>query len=94
MLECLSGFDLHLMAVQGCEVRLRSPLVTTDKCCPQHKKKPKSGRTQFNKGQLYKTRLCWFNDNHPDGCPLQSPQCNFSHGKAELRPRPDFRNKH
>lgn len=35
-----------------------------------------------------KTTLCWFYDNHPDGCPRDSVSCQYAHGVSELRPRP------
>lgn len=41
---------------------------------------------------LYKTKLCWFYDHHPQGCPrLLSDQCPYAHGMKELRERPDFK---
>ena len=41
---------------------------------------------------LFKTKLCWFNDHHPQGCPRLSILCPYAHGKDELRQRPDFKN--
>ncbi|XP_024144453.1 probable tRNA (uracil-O(2)-)-methyltransferase [Oryzias melastigma] len=42
-------------------------------------------RNQITPGAL-KTRSCWFHDHHPQGCPLQAPNCAFAHGPEELRP--------
>ena len=39
---------------------------------------------------LYKTSLCWFNTNHPQGCPLPADSCLFAHGDTDKRPRPKF----
>lgn len=41
-----------------------------------------------DKGDFLKTTLCWFHDNHPDGCPKASADCLYAHGLTELRPRP------
>ena len=41
---------------------------------------------------LYKTKLCWFHQNHPQGCPRSSGDCPYAHGAGELRERPDFKN--
>ena len=41
-------------------------------------------------GVLYKTKLCWFNERHPQGCPRLSDSCPYAHGNDELRERPDF----
>ncbi|XP_072112043.1 probable tRNA (uracil-O(2)-)-methyltransferase isoform X1 [Mobula birostris] len=35
----------------------------------------------------FKTRLCWFFVNHPDGCPRSTENCPFAHGAEELRPQ-------
>ncbi|XP_072352018.1 probable tRNA (uracil-O(2)-)-methyltransferase isoform X2 [Scyliorhinus torazame] len=37
--------------------------------------------------EAFKTRLCWFFVNHPDGCPRAAEKCPFAHGIAEVRPR-------
>ncbi|KAM6909370.1 putative tRNA (uracil-O(2)-)-methyltransferase [Xenentodon cancila] len=44
-----------------------------------------SRRKQISPGAL-KTRLCWFDAHHPQGCPLQAQNCAFAHGPDELRP--------
>ncbi|XP_030848144.1 probable tRNA (uracil-O(2)-)-methyltransferase [Strongylocentrotus purpuratus] len=40
--------------------------------------------------QLYKTKLCWFHEHHPDSCPRMAEACPFAHGQVELRSRPTF----
>jgi len=32
-----------------------------------------------------KTSLCWFDVNHPDGCPLPINDCNFAHGLLDKK---------
>ncbi|KAM3831545.1 putative tRNA (uracil-O(2)-)-methyltransferase isoform 3-T3 [Vipera latastei] len=34
-----------------------------------------------------KTRLCWFDQHHPQGCPLPSASCSYAHGTTELNQR-------
>ncbi|XP_034291883.1 probable tRNA (uracil-O(2)-)-methyltransferase [Pantherophis guttatus] len=34
-----------------------------------------------------KTRLCWFDRHHPQGCPLPLASCPYAHGTAELNER-------
>ncbi|KAG1667089.1 putative tRNA (uracil-O(2)-)-methyltransferase [Nymphon striatum] len=45
-------------------------------------KKPKSVEHSTNKN--LKTKLCWFHQNHPNGCPLPPQCCSFAHGKSYL----------
>ena len=47
----------------------------------------KKGNTS-KKSDFYKTSVCWFYENHPDGCPRQSDTCMYAHGKDELREKP------
>ncbi|ETE61930.1 putative tRNA (uracil-O(2)-)-methyltransferase [Ophiophagus hannah] len=37
--------------------------------------------------EAMKTRLCWFDRHHPQGCPLPSTSCPYAHGSAELNQR-------
>ena len=39
---------------------------------------------------LFKTKLCWFYANHPQGCPLGVKECRYAHGDSDTRPRPKF----
>ncbi|XP_019726911.1 putative tRNA (uracil-O(2)-)-methyltransferase isoform X3 [Hippocampus comes] len=45
-----------------------------------------------------KTRPCWFDRHHPQGCPLLAEKCTFAHGLEELRastrPERNKANKH
>ncbi|XP_052802397.1 probable tRNA (uracil-O(2)-)-methyltransferase [Mya arenaria] len=53
---------------------------------------PFEGR--YNKGRnsdktaYHKTTLCWFHENHPDGCPKMAERCMYAHGAEELRSKP------
>nr|XP_033806053.1 probable tRNA (uracil-O(2)-)-methyltransferase isoform X2 [Geotrypetes seraphini] len=35
--------------------------------------------------EAFKTRLCWFFLNHPNGCPLTPKSCPYAHGTEELQ---------
>eukprot|EP00800_Vazella_pourtalesii_P014403 TRINITY_DN3653_c0_g1_i2.p2 TRINITY_DN3653_c0_g1~~TRINITY_DN3653_c0_g1_i2.p2 ORF type:complete len:135 (+),score=24.32 TRINITY_DN3653_c0_g1_i2:918-1322(+) len=39
---------------------------------------------------LFKTKLCWFYANHPQGCPLEVEKCPYAHGDTDTRPRPKY----
>ena len=39
---------------------------------------------------LFKTKLCWFYANHPQGCPLGLEKCPYAHGDSDTRPKPKF----
>ncbi|XP_059820870.1 probable tRNA (uracil-O(2)-)-methyltransferase isoform X2 [Hypanus sabinus] len=43
--------------------------------------------TRKMSSDTFKTRLCWFFVNHPDGCPRSTENCPFAHGAEELRPQ-------
>jgi tRNASer (uridine44-2'-O)-methyltransferase len=49
---------------------------------------PVRSRKQQRRGPYsrkgFKTRLCWFYMNHPDGCPRTSADCSYAHGISEL----------
>ena len=32
-----------------------------------------------------KTKLCFFNENHPEGCVLTEEECHFAHGTNDLK---------
>lgn len=58
---------------------------------PVAKKSRKMARQQvIAKSLLVKTKLCWFHQHHPQGCPRQSSQCPYAHELEELKQRPDF----
>ncbi|XP_038054849.1 probable tRNA (uracil-O(2)-)-methyltransferase [Patiria miniata] len=72
----------QVFQVSSCSVEIRdwSEGAPTQRA---HAKKPM--RKNARKTDTFKTRLCWFHAQHPDGCPLLASQCQFAHGKDELR---------
>ena len=68
----------QIFKVQGGRVVIRDWRDDSNSKKQGDKKQP---RTQ----KYWKTKLCWFHDNHPDGCPLASEQCSFAHGTQELK---------
>ncbi|XP_062505089.1 probable tRNA (uracil-O(2)-)-methyltransferase [Corticium candelabrum] len=49
---------------------------------------PVRRRKQLRKGdrnrKCFKVQLCWFHENHPDGCPRKSSDCSYAHGNSDL----------
>ena len=37
------------------------------------------------KEEKLKTKLCFFNENHPEGCVLTVEECHFAHGISDLK---------
>jgi tRNASer (uridine44-2'-O)-methyltransferase len=68
---------LHFL-VQGGTVTIR------DWREESHCRKKGDRKKQPGTQKYWKTKLCWFHSNHPDGCPLAREQCSFAHGKQEL----------
>jgi hypothetical protein len=69
---------------KGC-VQLRD-FTVADPWAGRKPKKVKNNRG--NQQDTMKTTLCWFNANHPDGCPRAKDVCKFAHGSDELRAKP------
>ncbi|XP_077357201.1 putative tRNA (uracil-O(2)-)-methyltransferase [Festucalex cinctus] len=77
-LQTLLKNNHQVFQVEGGRVRIRDwrdgkPLRTRGK-----------RRAEVSPGAL-KTRPCWFDRHHPQGCPLQAEECTFAHGLGELR---------
>lgn len=72
-------------SVAGGTVQLRD---WTQETLAPRGKKGDLARKQKRSQALWKTSLCWFHLQHPDGCPVAIQQCPFAHGKSELRERP------
>ena len=53
------------------------------------KKRVKGQQLKADTALLRKTKLCYFHDNHPDGCSLIAEACRFAHGVEELRKKDD-----
>ena len=49
------------------------------------KKKRKGQHSKVAASSRAKSKLCFFYENHPDGCPLRGQDCRFAHGEAELQ---------
>ncbi len=42
---------------------------------------------RFRCCRFLKTKLCWFDAQHPDGCPKSQSSCPFAHSAEELKTR-------
>lgn len=86
MLATILHVNIHgiflLHSVSGGKVQLRDFSVNNPWA-----HKPAAKARKKDASLCYKTTLCWFHGNHPDGCPRQAEKCNFAHGFEELRPR-------
>ena len=70
-LQTLLKNNGHIFCVEMGKVRFRMPgAENTSNRKP--KKKPKENK-------IRKEKVCWFYENHPDGCPLIDQECNFKH---------------
>lgn len=68
----------HIFQVSGSSVQLR------DYNQPWgHKSRSKNK----DRTRSFKTALCWFHENHSDGCPLTQDTCTFAHGQTDLVPK-------
>ena len=72
-----------MISVQGGKVHLRD-MGAQDEEHWERKKKYKAKR-KLDPSSLLKTRLCYFHEHHPDGCPKAAGDCRFAHGTAELQ---------
>eukprot|EP00112_Aurelia_sp_Birch-Aquarium-sp1_P024189 Seg752.11 transcript_id=Seg752.11/GoldUCD/mRNA.D3Y31 product="tRNA uracil-O 2-methyltransferase" protein_id=Seg752.11/GoldUCD/D3Y31 len=70
----------HIFKVVKGEVILRNYKNPEDHI---NRRSKKGGRTKPKSN--YKTKLCWFHFNHPDGCILSDKECQFAHNELELR---------
>ncbi|XP_061620526.1 probable tRNA (uracil-O(2)-)-methyltransferase isoform X1 [Phyllopteryx taeniolatus] len=68
----------QVFQVEGGRVRIRD--WRDGKPCGAYGKR----RAPMSPGAL-KTRPCWFDRHHPQGCPLLAERCTFAHGLDELR---------
>ena len=82
---------LNLFAVRKGYVEIRDWCDLSD--AREHERKSWSWKRKQEENKLLtKTKLCWFHDHHPQGCPRSAHLCPYAHGTAELRRRPDFKN--
>ena len=82
--HCLYFIINLLFSVQNGQVQLRQ-WDDDDECWRVRQRMKRKGKQTPDNTQLIKTKLCWFNSNHPDGCPRNSEQCYFAHGEEDLR---------
>ena len=71
-------------SVQNGQVQLRQ-WDDDDECWRVRQRMKRKGKQKPDNTQLIKTKLCWFNENHPDGCPRTLEKCYFAHGESDLR---------
>lgn len=67
----------HIFVVGKGTVRLRCP--ATDS---HHVGKRKVNQ---NIQEFKKKKLCWFHENHPQGCPIKPDNCMWAHGQTDLK---------
>ncbi|XP_039191818.1 probable tRNA (uracil-O(2)-)-methyltransferase [Crotalus tigris] len=53
----------------------------------REEERPRKQRRARLPSEATKTRLCWFDQHHPQGCPLPSASCSYAHGATELNQR-------
>ena len=77
----LFNFDYldQIFLVQGGYVQIRD--WNNINCEEGNKRKRK--RTSNNQQNVHKTKPCWFDCHHPDGCPRPPTTCPFLHKTEE-----------
>jgi len=70
----------HIFEVMRGEVFLRNYRTKQER-----RGKKKKQCLQAERGSNFKTKLCWYHLNHPQGCILLDRYCQFAHSEAELR---------
>ena len=51
----------------------------------KNQRRQKTLKRKYDKAALSKSKMCWFHENHPQGCNLSSEQCTYAHSAEELR---------
>ena len=78
-LQTLLKNNGHVFTVENGDVQLKVPSVEE----LVQKKKPVSLQKSYNRGGVRsvprKQKPCWFQLNHPDGCPLSDGDCSYTH---------------
>lgn len=72
-LQTLLRNNHQIFLVQKGIVQLRPPVRYAERLQQVPKKK------YLQKPMLLKQKVCWFKDNHPDGCPFTDAECSFKH---------------
>lgn len=74
----------HFFTVQGGHIQLRN-WVTDDYEAYQMRKRRKKGKPAVSdKKRPINTKLCYFHEHHPQGCPLEAHMCRYAHSQEEL----------
>ncbi|KAK3101613.1 hypothetical protein FSP39_004858, partial [Pinctada imbricata] len=71
----------HNSVFNGGKVQLRD--LTLSEPYSKYSKLRKKDNSEY-----FKTMPCWFDRNHPDGCPRLAVDCTFAHKEEELKARP------
>ena len=69
-LQTLLKNNHQIFLVQQGKVQLRKPLMYKERLEIQKREGTK---------YLFRQKQCWFDQNHPDGCPFQTSDCSFCH---------------
>lgn len=72
-LQTLLRNNHQIFLVQKGIVQLRPPVRYAERLLQVPTKK------DLQKPMLLKHKVCWFKDNHPDGCPFSDAECSFKH---------------
>jgi tRNASer (uridine44-2'-O)-methyltransferase len=70
-----------VFVVRDGSVRLRCYADPSDLTLSRAKKRKVNGKTAARNS---KTKLCWFHENHPQGCSLSKEECPWAHGSEDL----------
>lgn len=85
-LKTLLKNHYQIFHVVGDEVRIRD-WSNLESSLPKSSSKNKY-KDSNRREEKYKTKLCWFDSHHPEGCPRESADCPFAHGQDDLRTCP------
>lgn len=73
----------YIFIVDKGQVRLRCHALDPSSAGKRRSKVSKSSEGTSST-TTKKTRLCWFFENHPQGCPISGEKCLWAHGKHDL----------
>ena len=80
-LQTLLRNHSFIFVVRGGSVRLKCPAIDGAGANKKKGGKAKKGATM---AESRKKKLCWFFENHPQGCPVSLDDCHWAHGEADL----------
>lgn len=79
-LQTLLRNNNQIFLVQQGTVQVRVPLRYDERARMVPRRRKDSSKTASV--LLLKQKLCWFRDNHPDGCPFSDEDCSYKHEVA------------